>query len=158
MKTKYRQKDTYPHGFDLSSKEYKRMWYLCKKHNISYEEYCTNREKYDIKSRRVKHLDYELYSPEYHKTIWLKKKYGITLEDYNKMLESQNNVCMICGKNETHKHNISSKYVDLAVDHDHSTGKVRGLLCTYCNVGLGAFKDNKELLQKAIEYLNKSLK
>lgn len=156
MTKKYRPKDTYPHGLDQTSKEYKRMWYVCKKHDISYEEYCNNKEKYDVKHRRVKHLEYDLYSPEYYKTIQLKKKYGITLEDYNDMLKSQNYTCMICGKRETHKHNISSKYVDLAVDHCHETGKVRGLLCTYCNVGLGAFKDDKDLLEKAIKYLNNS--
>lgn len=77
----------------------------------------------------------------------LKYKYELTLSDYEAMLVSQNNVCEICGLVDDEKR--------LAIDHDHKTGTVRGLLCQKCNVGLGYFKDNTELLQNAIVYLNK---
>jgi len=70
----------------------------------------------------------------------LKQRYGITSDDYNKILTSQNGVCKIC-KNS----NIGYQNGLLHVDHNHETGKIRGLLCSRCNVGLGAFKDNKEL-------------
>lgn len=78
----------------------------------------------------------------------LKRMYGITLEDYNEKLIEQNNKCKICNQENTF-----DRYGVLAVDHDHSTGKIRGLLCYKCNVGLGNFNDNKQLLEKAINYL-----
>lgn len=84
---------------------------------------------------------------EYH----LKKSYNLSLEDYRSILESQNGVCVICGKEETLKLRGVTK--PLHVDHNHRTGKVRGLLCNECNSGLGRFKDNIELLQSAIQYL-----
>lgn len=79
----------------------------------------------------------------------LKKNFGITLEIYNKMLEEQNSVCAICNKH------VEKETRSLAVDHCHSTGKIRGLLCRFCNQAIGHFDDNEELLQSAIRYLNK---
>jgi len=86
------------------------------------------------------------------------KKYGITLEQYNFLLDSQKGVCKICQEKETRvtrpKAKISMGYEPrLAVDHDHKNGEVRGLLCHRCNVGLGNFQDNPELLLKAYKYL-----
>ena len=75
----------------------------------------------------------------------LKRTYGISLEGYEALLESQGHVCKICGIEKNGKH--------LAVDHDHKTGKIRGILCENCNRGLGMFKDSPELLQNAIQYL-----
>lgn len=77
----------------------------------------------------------------------LKKAYGLTQEGYDAMLEEQGGVCAICGASPNGK--------NLAVDHDHVTGKVRGLLCFKCNYGLGYFQDSRDLLAKASEYLNK---
>jgi hypothetical protein len=78
------------------------------------------------------------------------KKYGWTVERYNEVLEEQDYRCKICGKypNKT----------ALAVDHCHETGKVRGLLCTKCNTGLGLFCDSPELLIKAFRYIMNSRK
>lgn len=73
--------------------------------------------------------------------------YGLTLEKYNEMLTAQNGVCKICSCKD------DSRWGVLSVDHCHSTGKVRGLLCAKCNKGLGQFKDNVELLDKAKSYL-----
>jgi len=84
--------------------------------------------------------------------------YGITLEQYEAMLKSQNSVCMICKKEEVHRNNQNTGVSRLSVDHCHSTGKIRGILCTKCNTGLGSFKDNIELLTKAIQYLKGELK
>lgn len=79
----------------------------------------------------------------------LKAKYGLTEEDYARMLETQNDRCAICGKPQ-----IDSKDGRFHVDHDHKTGRVRGLLCDRCNVGLGSFEDNPQRLVLAARYLN----
>jgi hypothetical protein len=81
----------------------------------------------------------------------MKYNYGITLDDYNCMYKLQLGVCMICNQAETNGKR-------LAIDHDHSTGKVRGLLCNHCNIGLGKFFDNPQLLQSAINYINDHLR
>jgi transcription elongation factor Elf1 len=78
------------------------------------------------------------------------RNFGIKQEDYEQMLLKQNHKCLICGKKHENK-----RYERLYVDHDHETGKIRGLLCSDCNVGLGKFKDDKNLLQNAINYVNK---
>jgi len=83
-----------------------------------------------------------------YRKCMLKRRYGITLEQYEAMLESQNGKCAICKGDCLTGRN-------LAVDHDHETGKVRGLLCSKCNQGLGQL-NNIELLQRAIDYLKES--
>jgi len=76
------------------------------------------------------------------------KTYGLTEDEYDTLLVSQENLCAICKQpNQTKR--------DWHVDHCHTTGKVRGILCHFCNVGLGNFKDNKEYLENAIAYLSK---
>lgn len=79
------------------------------------------------------------------------KRYGITPDDYYKLLNQQKGLCFICSTNTVNRTQVS---YNLFVDHDHKTGKVRGLLCHHCNAGLGHFKDNTALLSKAIEYLD----
>ncbi len=79
----------------------------------------------------------------------LKRKYGLTVDAYFYMQEEQGGNCLICKSSDV-GHPGQSK---LHVDHCHSTGIVRGLLCTHCNRGLGAFKDSPRLLQSAIDYL-----
>ena len=76
------------------------------------------------------------------------RRYGITSADYYRMLEEQNGGCAICGLPEQ-----STYFKRLSVDHDHDTNKVRGLLCSECNFGLGKFKDDIDLLIKASKYL-----
>lgn len=74
--------------------------------------------------------------------------YGLTIEQYGSMVKAQNNTCSICSKPELIQQRLS-------VDHDHVTGKVRGLLCSLCNRALGGFKDNQTILMAAINYLNR---
>ena len=78
------------------------------------------------------------------------RRYGLTTNAYEAMLSSQQAVCKICEKGETQKRRSR-----LSVDHCHKTGKVRGLLCSGCNKGLGYFKDSPEILRKAAAYLDK---
>ena len=83
----------------------------------------------------------------YMKDLDLRRKYGFGIERFNEMFAAQNGCCAICGRHQT-------EFVKgLAVDHDHSTGAIRQLLCPNCNVGLGAFRDNVVLLAEAIKYL-----
>ena len=79
-------------------------------------------------------------------------KYGIDSEEYDRILRSQNGVCAICEQPETHLSH--GRIVHLSVDHDHDTGKVRGVLCNACNKGLGHFRDDVKLLKTAIRYIN----
>lgn len=79
-------------------------------------------------------------------------RYGITNEQYQEMLKSQNGTCKICKGPETMKGR------SLAVDHCHTTGQVRGLLCGKCNQGLGSFRDSPELLGSAVQYIESSRK
>ena len=78
------------------------------------------------------------------------KSTGCTEIKYNELYAQQKGCCAICGKHST-EFNRS-----LAADHSHISKKVRGLLCTSCNMGLGYFKDNEELLLNAIVYLKRS--
>ena len=82
------------------------------------------------------------------------RRYGVTVGEVQALAEKQGHRCAICG---THKSSIphdAFKHNPLVIDHDHETGKVRGLLCPTCNVGLGQFKDSVGLLAKAIAYLS----
>lgn len=78
----------------------------------------------------------------------MKRLYGVSLEEYNAMLVAQGHRCGICGGT---KPGVRIKY--FSVDHCHTTGKVRGLLCERCNRGVGHFSDNVGHLRRAIKYL-----
>ena len=73
------------------------------------------------------------------------------LEKFREMIEKQSNKCAICCE-------YPKPGKKLVVDHSHSSGKIRGLLCNNCNNGLGHMKDNIEILEKAIKYLKKYVK
>jgi Recombination endonuclease VII len=77
----------------------------------------------------------------------LLKNLGITKDDYYKKLNEQNHRCAICNKHESEFNKA------LAIDHNHTTKKVRSFLCGKCNTALGLFNENIELMNKAIEYL-----
>lgn len=94
---------------------------------------------------------WKLNNPDKLKNNQLKRKFGITLEDYNLRLFNQKGCCAICNTHHTIIHEKTGK--SLHVDHCHTTGKVRGLLCYQCNAGLGYFRDNTNYLQSAINYL-----
>jgi hypothetical protein len=124
------------------------------------EHYKANKEKYSAKSKawreanpekaqvnRKRHYEENKErSLEYSRWYSLKKKFGLSKEQYEALLEGQNHVCAICGKGCTKA---------LAVDHCHTTGKVRGLLCNNCNRGVGHLKDSVENMTNAITYLNR---
>lgn len=77
----------------------------------------------------------------------LKMYSGLTLEDYEQMARDQKDLCAICHQPE------KETCYRLCIDHNHTTQKVRGLLCRNCNAGLGQFKDNLEIMKSAVNYL-----
>jgi hypothetical protein len=92
--------------------------------------------------------------PEHWKVIKsqnLKSWYGMTLDQWNQMFMDQKGCCAIC---EEHVSKLKTK--ELCVDHDHSTGEIRGLLCHSCNRGIGLLKDSPEILSKTLVYFNRS--
>lgn len=78
---------------------------------------------------------------------YMKSEWGMTPEDYHRMLSGQGGGCAICGTFDPRGRGR------FHVDHDHATGRIRGLLCNECNFGLGKFGDNPELLRRALAYL-----
>ena len=87
--------------------------------------------------------------------VWrLKKQYGMTRDDYNKLLKDQGGTCRICKK--AGQHFRQGKPLPLCVDHNHKTGKVRGLLCLNCNSGMGKLGDSIERLKEVIKYLEET--
>lgn len=82
----------------------------------------------------------------------LRKSYGLTEDQYIALLESQGYRCAICGAADP------GWKSDWLVDHDHATGKTRSILCTHCNRGLGAFRDDPNLLRLAAEYVEQHKK
>lgn len=80
----------------------------------------------------------------------LLRLYGLSLKDYDMLLLAQKGVCAICGKPET-----SSKRKNLSVDHCHTTGKIRGLLCSPCNLAVGNVNESPEIARKLVSYIEK---
>lgn len=95
-------------------------------------------------------------NPGKSREYFLKSTYGLTVDDFDKLFAEQKGVCAICGKKETIKNQYGIRRLN--VDHNHTTNKNRGLLCSTCNQGLGLFYiDEKriELLLRAVEYVRK---
>lgn len=80
----------------------------------------------------------------------LEKNYGLTLDEFKKLEAEQNGTCLVCGSGP------NGRYAqNLVVDHNHETGKIRGLLCDTCNRAIGLLGDDPELLEKAASYLRR---
>jgi hypothetical protein len=107
--------------------------------------YRTGKESPNYIHGKSKTKDYEL-------NFQMKRNYGISLDEYYKLVKKQNGVCAICKQKQR-----AGRKTRLSVDHCHTTGKVRGLLCDTCNRSIGLLKDNIDVLQNAIQYLKQSL-
>ena len=119
--------------------------------NKAYRE--ANKEKAIAYAKAYRKANKEKLSSN-NKKYYLKVKYGITLKEKNFILKKQNNKCKIC-KITIHK-NKKLKNNTACIDHCHTTNKLRGILCSMCNKGLGHFKDNTEILTNAIDYLKEA--
>lgn len=120
----------------------------------SYDQSESFREQVKQRAKRTrearKERDPEAYWRQW-RSKYLLRNYGISLEEYEALLLKQDGKCAICGSAEA----VPGTKNCMAVDHDHKTGKVRGLLCMFCNRGLGAFKDSPAILKNAMDYLLK---
>lgn len=120
---------------------------------LTLDKYGLDRTRKGGRSRLCKECkatERKTYSPSGHRNNHLRRSYGLSIEQFNAMVEKQHGRCGICGEVPTEGWRRA-----LAVDHCHSSGKVRALLCQPCNMGLGAFKDRCDLLESAIEYLKR---
>lgn len=127
-----------------------------------YRELARNAQKRRRKRNLVKAADLD-HRARWYGTLkaWrlnreshLRRMFGLTLDDYDAMLKAQDGVCAICKEQETCTRNGVVKH--LAVDHDHKTGKVRGLLCQHCNQLFGHARESVAILRAAIAYLERS--
>jgi hypothetical protein len=84
----------------------------------------------------------------------IKRFYGLSEGEYNRMLVAQNHLCAIC--REVEIETVKEKVLRLAVDHNHATGKVRGLLCRRCNRAIGLLRENPVYIRAAADYLEKT--
>lgn len=109
-------------------------------YNRAYNQ--ANRDKLNAYRRKHYAKNKHLYRNQMYKM-----RYGITLEEYNAMLKLQGDVCAICNKTDGTR--------ELAVDHNHTTGAVRGLLCKACNIMVAQIESANHILDNAKEYLGK---
>lgn len=110
------------------------------------EWYKNNKERHAAKGKLWKEANPEKIKKHMRKHD-LKRHYGVTPEQYEQMYSAQGGLCLICG-------GASKPGTCLCIDHDHNSGKVRGLLCSECNTMLGKAKDSVVLLHRAIRYLS----
>lgn len=111
-------------------------------------QYYLDHRKKELKRMKQYYLDHREKLIEQMKWTTMKSRYGLSHEDWLIMWKDQDGRCIICGKS-------FDKPSDACVDHNHETDEIRGLLCNRCNLGLGIFDDDPELMISAAEYLDK---
>ena len=92
---------------------------------------------------------YNIKNKEKLRDKWMFRTYGINIDDWNEMFNQQNGCCEICGKHQSEQNRR------LDIDHNHTTGKVRSLLCTNCNTAVGLLQESVDNAAKLAEYLRK---
>lgn len=128
-----------------------RKAYHKKYHAKWYEE---NKEKRNAQIAEYEKTKPKEWRPAIGRKSNLYRRHKITPQQYETKLAHQEYKCVICGR-DAFDHIVKGKQVPLYIDHCHKSGNLRDLLCFNCNSGLGQFKDNIEILQKAIDYLRK---
>lgn len=124
----------------MNTKEYNHFHYIKNKEKILLRHKIWN-EKNNEKNSSY-HSVWQKNNKDKLKLHILKSRYGISKVEYDNLISNQKDGCIICHKK-----------VKLVLDHNHKTGKVRGLLCNKCNLGLGNFQDSIKLLENAKKYL-----
>lgn len=121
--------------------------------NLPLTQFNKGNWKYGVRNRCKECRRIERQSPEYKQKQrnWnLLKNYSISTDEYDSLFERQGCVCAICGND-----NPKSNYGTFCVDHCHTTGVVRGILCQPCNTALGLFMDDVVIIKNAYKYLQK---
>src|ERR1051326_8652672 len=117
-------------------RSYHQAWF--REHGAAYRE--ANRESIRLASHKYSSSD----KGKKHRRAQLLRDFGLTLEQFQNLLSGQNGVCAICKQPESAVNPRTKQIKSLSVDHDHETGKVRGLLCQRCNTALGQLKKTAE--------------
>jgi hypothetical protein len=123
-----------------------------------HREYQRKRRLRNSPKEREYQKKYRDNNKDKRKNVMLKLRFNLTLEEYNLMLDAQGGVCKICSMPETTRKNNSDEVRMLCVDHDHNTGKVRGLLCNKCNRALGHYEVTKPRAEEFEKYLEEAVK
>lgn len=110
-----------------------------------------NRRAKAYQARHPERLPTKEQKRNYDRRYHLGWKYGITPEQYDEMLVAQGGCCALCGSSDP-----QAVFDRFHIDHSHETGRVRGLLCAKCNLGLGSLGDTVESLQRAIDYIKRT--
>jgi hypothetical protein len=111
----------------------------------------------DTKARKAYHDKHYHTVRAKHRDNQRKFKYGLTKEGFEKLFLEQGGCCAICGTKLSDEFGRHHKHNKLVIDHCHSTGRVRGLLCTMCNKGIGLLKDDPSIVDRALNYLNQEI-
>lgn len=141
-----------------ATKEYNRLWReKNREHSREYQKQwrVKNRDKCRASQKKYHDSHQERMKAYRHsqkrriRETTVARVYGLTASEYRELVEQQGDKCAIC-------HKVEETGRLLSIDHSHITKRVRGLLCSRCNRGLGSFKDSVENLQRAVKYLQTS--
>lgn len=119
------------------------------KHPLAKDGYHTRCQKCLREATRISRYLHPEKWRSYGRVSTLRNRYGLEIDDYEALAKAQEGKCAICETIHVNRRGANN----FAVDHDHVTGAVRGLLCHKCNRGLGCFNDSAELVIKAALYL-----
>lgn len=109
-------------------------------YNLEYNQHLTDDQQ---EAQRVRSKKWYWTNKEKARDLHLRERYGFTLEQFSQMVVDQHRKCAICGRTPPRLH----------VDHNHTTGKVRALLCGACNRGIGLLQEDSMVLRAAMKYL-----
>jgi hypothetical protein len=141
--------------------EYNKAYYLghreeikaqVKRYRVANLKVVRERERLYAAAHRADRKEYDkIYHKEHWREYHLRRKYGITVPEYDELMRRQGSVCACCGS-------ANGGVRAFHLDHDHRTGKVRGILCNNCNAALGLIRDDPEIALAMANYLKKHKK
>jgi len=132
-------------------KEYNKVYmkdYYSRRPEIREKQLIYSRRPEIKEKKKAYYLRRKLECLEYQRIYLLQKKYGLTVKAFEVMLAGQGGVCAACGSDKWGARGP-------VVDHSHKTGKVRGILCSRCNLFFGQIEDNSQVLQAMLDYLER---